>query len=71
MAITSLDITTEKAIKDQTKETFNELGFHFSLKPNVPNDITIVAIEEGRKLMADSTAPRYSNIDDLKAALDI
>lgn len=71
MAITSLDITTEKAIKDQTKETFNELDFHFSLKPNVPNDITIVAIEEGRKLMANSTAPRCSNMNELKGALKI
>lgn len=90
MATTNLNIRTEKAIKDQAEEIFNELGLNmttainlflrtairehgipFDLKLDVPNDTTVAAIEEGRKLMADSTAPRYSSIDDLKAALDI
>lgn len=90
MATTNLNIRTEKTIKDQAEEIFNELGLNmttainlflrtairehgipFDLKLDVPNDTTVAAIEEGRKLMADSTAPRYSNIDDLKAALDI
>ena len=90
MATTNLNIRTEKAIKDQAEEIFNELGLNmttainlflrtairehgipFDLKLDVPNDTTVAAIEEGRKLMADSTAPRYSIIDDLKAALDI
>lgn len=90
MATTNLNIRTEKAIKDQAEEIFNELGLNmttainlflrtairehgipFDLKLGVPNDTTVAAIEEGRKLMADSTAPRYSSIDDLKAALDI
>ena len=90
MATTNLNIRTEKAIKDQAEEIFNELGLNmttainlflrtairehgipFDLKLDVPNNTTVAAIEEGRKLMADSTAPRYSSIDDLKAALDI
>ena len=90
MATTNLNIRTDKAIKDQAEEIFNELGLNmttainmflrtairehgipFELKLDVPNDTTIAAIEEGRKLMADSTAPRYSSMDDLKAALEV
>ena len=40
------------------------------LRLDVPNDATAAAIEEGRKMMADPTALRYSNMNDLKAALE-
>ena len=36
-----------------------------------PNQTTIEAIEEGKKMMSDPTTPKYSSIDDLKAALDL
>ena len=90
MATTNLNIRTEKAVKDQAEEIFNELGLNmstainlflraairehgipFDLKLDVPNDITEAAIAEGRKLMSDPATPRYANIDDLKAALDL
>ncbi len=90
MATTNLNIRTEKEVKDQAEEIFNELGLNmtsainvflraairehgipFDLKLDVPNDITAAAIEEGRKLMDDPTAKRYSNMADLKAALDV
>ena len=32
---------------------------------------TAAAIEEGRKMMKDPSAPRYSSMDALKAALDV
>ena len=35
------------------------------------NDTTITAIEEGRKLLSEPNAKRYSSIADLKAALEI
>ena len=38
---------------------------------NVPNDITVAAIEEGKNLMADPVAPRYSSTADLKEALEV
>ena len=85
-----LNIRTDKAIKDQAEEIFNELGLNmttainiflrtairehgipFELKLEVPNDTTAVAIEEGRKMMKDPSAPRYSSMDALKAALDV
>ncbi len=90
MATTNLNIRTEKVVKDQAEEIFNELGLNmttainiflrtairehgipFDLKLDVPNDTTAAAIEEGRKLMTDPTAPRYSSMADLKAALEV
>lgn len=35
------------------------------------NDATVAAIEEGHRLLAESSAPRYSIMNDLKAALDL
>ena len=90
MTTTNLNIRTDKAIKEQAEEIFNELGLNmttainmflrtaireqgipFELKLDTPNATTIAAIEEGRKLMDDPTAPRYSSIDDLKVALEV
>ena len=45
-------------------------GIHFDLKLDEPNEITKAAIEEGRKIMPSHSAPRYSSMDDLKAALE-
>jgi DNA-damage-inducible protein J len=88
--LTNLNIRTDKAVKDQAEEIFNELGLNmttainmflrstirehgipFELKLDEPNATTIAAIEEGKKLLADPTAPRYSSIEDLKKALEI
>ena len=61
MAITNINIRTDKAIKDKAEEIFNKLGLN----------ITVAAIEEGRKMMEDPSSPRYSSMDALKAALDV
>ena len=85
MATTNLNIRTDKAIKDQAEEIFNELGLNmttavnmflrtairehgipFELKLEIPNDTTAAAIEEGRKMMNNPSAPRYSSMDALK-----
>ena len=90
MATTNLNIRTDKAIKDQAEEIFNELGLNmttainmflrtairehgipFELKLDVPNEKTAAAIEEGKRLLSDPSAPRYSSMDALKAALDV
>ncbi|MCI7112298.1 MAG: type II toxin-antitoxin system RelB/DinJ family antitoxin [Lachnobacterium sp.] len=90
MATTNLNIRTDKDIKDQAEEIFNELGLNmttainmflrtairehgipFELKLDVPNETTAAAIAEGRKLMDDPSAPRYSSMDELKAALEV
>ncbi|MCI6066882.1 MAG: type II toxin-antitoxin system RelB/DinJ family antitoxin [Galactobacillus timonensis] len=90
MTMTNLNIRTDKDIKDQAEEIFNELGMSmttavniflrtsirehgipFELKLDVPNDTTASAIKEGKKMMFDPSAPRYSSIDDLKSSLDV
>lgn len=66
--VLGLNMTT--AINMFLKATIREHGIPFDLKLDVPNDTTIAAIEEGKKLLSDPTAPRYSSIKDLKAALE-
>lgn len=58
MATTNLNIYT-----DQKEEIFNEL--------EIPNDATVAAIEEVRKIMNDPSTPRYSSIEALKKALGV
>ena len=50
------------------RTAIREHGIPFELKLEVPNETTADAIKEGRKLMDDSSALRYSSIDELKAA---
>lgn len=45
-------------------------GIPFELKLDEPNETTKSAIEEGRKIMSTTSAPRYSSMDALKAALE-
>ena len=47
--------------------TIREHGIPFDLKLEIPNDTTVAAIEEGRKLLTDPTSPRYSSLDGLKS----
>lgn len=64
-----LNMTT--AVNMFLRTAIREHGIPFELKLDVPNETTVAAIEEGRKLADDPLAPRYSTIDELKAALDL
>ncbi len=64
-----LNMTT--AINMFLRTAIREHGIPFDLKLDVPNETTIAAIEEGRRLMADPNTPRYSSMDELKAALEV
>ena len=59
------------AINMFLRQTIRENGIPFSLKLDQPNDVTAAAIKEGRELAYDKSAKGYTNMDDLKAALDI
>lgn len=63
-----LNMTT--AVNIFLRQTIRENGIPFELKLNVPNDVTAAAIEKGRKLAYDKTASGYTNMNDLKVALD-
>ncbi|MDO4921553.1 MAG: type II toxin-antitoxin system RelB/DinJ family antitoxin [Phascolarctobacterium sp.] len=90
MTTTNLNIRTDKMVKEQAEQIFNELGLTmttainmflrttirehgipFSLKIDVPNATTAAAIEEGKKLIADTSAPRYSSMKALREALEV
>ena len=64
-----LNMTT--AINMFLRTAIREHGIPFELKLDVPNETTAAAIAEGRKLMDDPSAPRYSSMDELKAALEV
>lgn len=64
-----LNMTT--AINIFLRATIREHGIPFSLKVDIPNEVTAATIEEGRKLLNDPSTPGYSNIDDLKKALEV
>ena len=64
-----LNMTT--AINIFLRTAIREHGIPFSLKLDIPNEATVNAIEEGRRIAFDKSAESYSNIDELKAVLDI
>ena len=66
-----LGLTMTTAVNLFLRTAIREHGIPFELKLDVPNDATAAAIEEGRKLMDDPAAPRYSSMDALKKALDV
>lgn len=65
-----LGITMSTAVNIFLRTAVREHGIPFALKIDVPNDTTTAAIQEGRKMLKDPTAPRYSSMESLKAALD-
>lgn len=67
----NLGLNMSTAINMFLRQTIRENGIPFSLKLDVPNDITVAAIKEGRELAYDESAKGYTNMDDLKTALDI
>ena len=64
-----LNMTT--AVNIFLRQTIRENGIPFELKLDVPNAVTAAAIAEGRALARDNSVKGYSNMDDLRAALDI
>lgn len=68
---TELGLNMTTAINMFLRTTIREHGIPFELKLDIPNETTAAAIEEGRRLVTDPSARRYSSIDALKEALDV
>ena len=66
-----LGINMTTAINMFLRATIREYGIPFELKLEVPIDITAAAIAEGRKMINDPSAPRYTSLEALKEALEI
>ena len=63
-----LGLNMTSAVNIFLRTAVRERGIPFELKLDVPNETTIAAIEEGRKMASNPSSPRYSNIDDFKLA---
>ena len=71
MIFNELGLNMTTAINMFLRTAIREHGIPFELKLDVPNETTAAAIEEGRKLMSDPSSPKYSDMESLKAALEI
>ncbi|MGO4954945.1 type II toxin-antitoxin system RelB/DinJ family antitoxin [Ligilactobacillus ruminis] len=65
-----LGLNMTSAVNIFLRTAIRERGIPFELKLDVPNETTIAAIEEGRKMVSNPSSPRYSNIDELRDALE-
>ena len=68
--LNELGLNMTSAVNIFLRTAIRERGIPFELKLDVPNEKTIAAIEEGRKMVSDPSSPRYSNIDELRDALE-
>ena len=66
-----LGLSMTAAINIFLRATIRTNGIPFSLTLNEPNQTTIEAIEEGRRIARDPNVKGYHSIDELKAALDV
>lgn len=64
-----LNMTT--AINMFLRQTIRTNGIPFELKLPEPNETTVEAIIEGRRIAADPNSKRYSNMEDFKKDLGI
>ena len=64
-----LNMTT--AVNIFLRQAIRENGIPFEVKLNVPNETTVMAIEEGRALAYDKTTTGFSSISDLRVALEV
>ncbi|CDC58325.1 dNA-damage-inducible protein J [Ligilactobacillus ruminis CAG:367] len=65
-----LGLNMTSAVNIFLRTAIRERGIPFELKLDVPNETTIAAIEEGRKMASNPSSTRYSNIDELRDALE-
>ena len=59
---TAINLFLRAAIKNH--------GIPFDLILDEPNENTVAAIEEGKRLLNDPSSPKYSSMEDLKAELE-
>ena len=70
MLFKELGLSMTTAINLFLRTAIREHGIPFALKLDVPNEMTASAIEEGRRIAADSKVEGYTSIEALREALD-
>ncbi|WP_409229365.1 type II toxin-antitoxin system RelB/DinJ family antitoxin [Gudongella sp. SC589] len=64
-----LNMTT--AVNMFLRQTIRINGIPFELKLSEPNETTVKAIIEGKKIAEDLNSEKYASIDDLRKALEV
>lgn len=67
----SLGLNMTTAINIFLRASIRKNGIPFDLKFNVPNDETLKAIKEARKIAKDKNVQSYDSIEELRKALEI
>ena len=65
-----LGLTMTSAINIFLRASIRERGMPFPLTLGAPNSVTKAAIEEGRRIAKETKVKGYTNMTDLKAALE-
>ena len=63
-----LGISMTTAINMFLRQTIRSNGIPFDLKLGTPNETTLAAMDEGRRIAKDPSVKGYSNMADLRAA---
>ena len=71
LIFSELGLNMSTAINMFLRTAIREQGIPFALKLDVPNETTVAAIEEGRRIASDSRVKGYTNMESLREALEI
>ena len=67
----ALGLNLSTAVNIFLRQAIRQGGLPFEVKLDIPNETTAAAIAEGRALMRDKNAKGYTNMDDLRTALEV
>ena len=67
----ALGLNLSTAVNIFLRQAIRQGGLPFEVKLDIPNETTAAAIAEGRALMRDKNAKGYTNMDELRAALEV
>ena len=70
MIFDALGMSTSTAVNIFLRQVVRANGLPFEVRLDVPNETTLGAIEEGRRIAYDKNVVGYSTADELKAAFD-
>ena len=66
----ALGLNMSTAVNIFLRQAIRHGGLPFEVKLDIPNETTAAAIAEGRALMRDKNARGYTDMDELRAALE-
>lgn len=67
----SLGMNMSTAINMFFRQSLRVNGLPFEVKADVPNETTLAAFREGDAILADPSVKGYTNINDLRMALEV